>query len=140
MNRKTPEPVQHRKFIPTALDASAVESVIKFISGNDEVPCCEAADAAYHVGGFVLHQFVPNDHPTPTPPTVASKAGVKCGPYDNNDKEECVKALTSLKEKCCGKSPTEVKEMKDPSIPWYMLWTILRDVLDRYLRDKLTPA
>lgn len=102
------------KYLPSQLDADAVNTLIGLIGGK--VPLSDAVDAAYHVGGFALAKIVPE----------APKAGATAPQTD----EEKVALLTRLKNHYAGE-PDLVAAVE---IPWALVWMLVQQIVNKYLQ------
>lgn len=100
------------KYLPSQLDAAAVDTLIAVIGGK--VPLSDAVDAAYHVGGFALAKIVPE-----TP---------RVGAVDMSD-EHKVELLTRLKNHYAGE-PALVAAVE---IPWTLIWALVQQIVNKYL-------
>lgn len=101
------------KYLPSQLDADAVNTLIGLIGGK--VPLSDAVDAAYHVGGFALAKIVPE-----TP---------KVGSAEPTD-EEKIALLERLRNHYAG-DPAMVAAVE---IPWALVWVIVQQIVNKYLQ------
>lgn len=102
------------KYIPLTLDPVAVETCIQAAMGQP-IDACVGVDAAYHIAGFALGKLVPCDHPQP----------VGFAPVDVAEKVALLRKL---------QAPADV--VAAPEIPWYLIWQVVKEIVERYLSGK----
>lgn len=103
------------KYLPSQLDAGAVDTLIAAIGGG--VPFSELVDAGYHVGGFALAKIVPET------PKVGARESFQTD-------EEKVAMLTRLKNHYAGE-PSLVAAVE---IPWALVWALVQQIVNKYLQ------
>ncbi len=104
------------KYLPETLDPQAINDLLGFYGGK--IPLCDAVDAAYHVGGYALGRFIPCEHP----PVMGAAASLS--------EDEKVALLNGLKEH------TEPNRVGAIAIPWLLVWSLVQQVVEQYLRSK----
>lgn len=101
------------KYIPSTLDSSAVDTCINALLGQ-AVDACHAVDSAYHLMGYTLGKIVPCGH------LVVGVAGLT-----PKEKADALRTLVA--------APDVVAA---PEIPWYLIWQVVKEIVERYLQGK----